>query len=74
MHEIKRRNLNLIPLADKKMVEEYTRLSQSTLRNWRINDNGEEKNREELYFFLDMHSVILFRPKWATGHPIINFP
>jgi len=33
MREIKRRNLNLIPLADKKMVEEYTGLSQSTLRN-----------------------------------------
>ena len=35
MREIKRRSLNLIPLADKKMVEEYTKLSQSTLRNWR---------------------------------------
>jgi len=35
MREIKRRNLNLIPLADKKMVEKYTRMSQSTLRNWR---------------------------------------
>lgn len=35
MREIKRRRLKLIPLADKKKVEEYTRFSQSTLRNWR---------------------------------------
>lgn len=35
MREIKRRNLNLIPLADKQKIEEYTGLSQSTLRNWR---------------------------------------
>lgn len=35
MREIKRRKIKKIPLADKKMVEEYTGMSQFTLRNWK---------------------------------------
>lgn len=42
MHEIKRRNRNLIPLADKAKVEKYTGMSQNTLRNWRCKNEHPE--------------------------------
>ena len=35
MRDIKRRPYDLIPLSDKKKIEEYTQIKLNTLRNWR---------------------------------------
>ena len=58
MREIKRRKIRKIPLADKKMVEKYTGLSQATLRNWR--SRGEHS---ELFVKIG-GSVFLYAGAW----------